>query len=342
MLGTTLTASTLASIPAPGWDGFDIGPFKVHAYALCIITGAALAFWLGSRRWKQRGGPEGSILDVGIWAVLAGLVGARAYHVLFTAPDYYFGENADGSSNLIEILYIWNGGIGIMGAISVGALGAWASCRYYGFRFSAFADVVAPGILLAQGVGRLGNYFNQELFGSETDLPWGLEVDYDHANFPHGEEYLPDTLFHPTFLYEMLWCFVGVAVLLLIDRKLKLRRGMMLWSYVVWYSVGRIWMETLRIDHVEELTILGITQRLHGWNATVLLIVAVVMLIVLWVRRPQTEEEKETAETIWLPGRKPEDDESGDSEETGDSTESDAETDSDVSVITDQQTDSDK
>lgn len=302
MLSTISTWETLAAIPAPGWDGFTLGPLEIRAYALCIILGAILAFWLGNRRWKKRDGAEGAVFDVGIWALLFGIVGARLYHV-FTNPGPFFGPGFDGSGDPVRILYIWEGGIGIMGAISMGALGAWIACRRYGYKIAAFADVVAPGILLAQAIGRWGNYFNQELFGGPTDLPWGLEVDANHYNFPDG--YPADTLFHPTFLYESLWNLLGVVVLLLIDRKFQLRRGMMLWSYVAWYGAGRTVIENLRTDYVADVEILGVTMRLHAWISLALFVVAAVMLVYLFFTRPRTAEKRAEAETVWLPGRAP-------------------------------------
>ena len=233
----------IASIPPPPIDGFEIGPFKIHIYALCIILGGALAFWLGGKRWTAKGGKAEQMYDVGLWAVVFGIIGARLYHVI-TVPDQYFGPGYDGTGDLTKIFAIWEGGIAIWGAIGGGALGVWFACRRYGLRMIPMADAIAPGILLAQAVGRWGNYFNQELFGEPTTLPWGLVIEPDHYNFPAG---LPaDTLFHPTFLYESLWNLLGVAVLLLIDRRLKLRNGMMLWSYIVWYTLGRIAIESIR------------------------------------------------------------------------------------------------
>lgn len=292
----------LANIPAPIWDGIELGPVKIHAYALCIILGAIFAFWYGSRRWSRRDGAEGAVYDIGIWAVLFGIVGARLYHVI-SVPDVYFGPNYDGTGDLIKVFYIWEGGIAITGAILGGALGAWIACRRYGYKLSAFADTVAPGLLIAQAVGRLGNYFNQELFGSPTTLPWGLQVDPSHYNFPAG---LPaDTVFHPTFLYEGLWNVLGFVVLIIIDRKLQLRRGMMMWCYVAWYTTGRIFMETLRIDQAQVIEIAGLGLRWNMWSSIILLLIALVMLVYLSLSRPQTATEKAEAETVWLPGRKP-------------------------------------
>lgn len=298
MYGALITGA----IPAPVWDGFDIGPVTIHAYALCIVAGMIAALWLASRRWKARGGPEGSIIDISIWAIIFGLVGARLYHVV-SSPDAYFGPNFDGTGDLTKIWRVWEGGLGIWGAVALGAVGAWIACRRYGFKISAYADVVAPGVLLAQAIGRLGNYFNQELFGGPTTAPWGLQVSPDHPNFPAGA--LEGTLFHPTFAYEMLWNLLGVALLLLIDRRLHLRRGMMLWSYVAWYTAGRTWIEMLRIDEAEMITLFGTTQRLNVWTSLLMLLIAIGFLIYLGLTRSKTAESKAEADSVWRAGREP-------------------------------------
>ena len=289
-------ATLLASIPPPPFDGFPIGPVKIHIYALCIILGGVLAFWLGGKRWQARGGKPEQMYDVGLWAVVFGIIGARLYHVI-TVPDVYFGPGYNGQGDLAKIFAIWEGGIAIWGAIGGGALGVWFACRRYKLRMTSMADAIAPGILLAQAVGRWGNYFNQELFGEPTTLPWGLEVDPNHYNFPSG---LPtDTLFHPTFLYESLWNLLGVVVLLLLDRRLKLRNGMMLWSYIVWYTLGRIPIESIRLDHAQEFTLLGITARTNTWTSVIMFLVAVGLLVYSIITRPKTAEERAEAEKVF-------------------------------------------
>lgn len=292
-------ANLIASIPPPPLDGFELGPVKIHIYALCIILGGILAFWLGGKRWAARGGNAEQMYDVGLWAVIFGIIGARLYHVV-TVPDQYFGPNYDGTGDLAKIFAIWEGGIAIWGAIGGGALGVWFACRRYGIRMPAMADVIAPGILLAQAVGRWGNYFNQELFGESTTLPWGLEVEADHYNFPAGET--ADTLFHPTFLYESIWNLVGVAVLLLIDRHFKLRNGMMLWSYIVWYTLGRIPIESIRLDQAQEWTILGVTARTNTWTSVIMFLIAAALLVYSIVTRPKTAAAQAEAEKIFRDG----------------------------------------
>lgn len=292
-------ATLIASIPPPPTDGFEIGPVKIHLYALCIILGGILAFWLGGKRWAARGGKSEQMYDVGLWAVVFGVIGARLYHVL-TVPDQYFGPDYDGTGDPWKIFAIWEGGIAIWGAIGGGALGVWFACRRYGIRMPAMADAIAPGILLAQAVGRWGNYFNQELFGEPTTLPWGLEVEADHYNFPAGVP--ADTLFHPTFLYESIWNLLGVAVLLLIDRRFNLRNGMMLWSYIVWYTLGRIPIESIRMDDAQIWSIFGIEARTNTWTSVMMFLIAVALLIYSIVTRPKTPEAKTEAQLIYRDG----------------------------------------
>ncbi|GAA4370833.1 prolipoprotein diacylglyceryl transferase [Paeniglutamicibacter cryotolerans] len=288
-----------ASIPSPPpqFAQFHIGPLTIHAYALCILAGIVVAMWMTSRRWNRRGAPAEAVWDICIWAIPFGIVGGRLYHVLITDPEYYFGLNGM-QAHWSEIPQIWAGGLGIMGAVSLGALGAWIGCRRAGVRLSAFADAAAPGVLLAQAFGRWGNWFNQELFGTPTTLPWGLQIDYTSHNFPPGLP--PGTLFQPTFLYESLWNLAGVGLLLLLDRKFKLHRGSMFWSYVIWYGIGRTLMETMRIDPAEIINILGIGLRVHMWLAIGLVIMGLIGLLYVLIRlRPQPDP------GIYLPGRAP-------------------------------------
>lgn len=271
------------SIPSPSWSGFDIGPLTVHAYALCILLGILLAMWMTARRWKGRGGNPDVIYDICIWAIPFGIVGGRLYHVV-SSPDAYFGP--DG--NLALIPQIWLGGLGIWGAVALGAVGAWIGCRRAGVRLSGFLDAAAPGVLLAQAVGRWGNWFNQELFGGPTDLPWGLEIDPGHPNFPAGAE--AGTLFHPTFLYESLWNLAGVAILLLLDKKFRLSGGRLFWLYVAYYTLGRVWIEALRIDDAEMLTFFGLTERLNVWVSVLVFLLAIAAYVFLTIRKPQPKD----------------------------------------------------
>ena len=260
----------LASIPSPAWSGFDIGPLRIHAYALCILVGIVLALWLTNRRWQARGGTEDDLWTLAIWAIPSGIIGGRIYHVLST-PDPYFGPDGDP----VAALYIWNGGLGIWGAVALGVLVVLFVCRRHGFRFTSFLDAAAPGLILAQAAGRWGNWFNQELFGAPTDLPWGLEIDRTSPTWPDPS--LPaDTLFHPTFLYESLWNVIGCFVLLWAGRRFSLWRGQVFFLYLAYYTLGRVWIEALRIDDAEH--ILGL--RLNVWTSIVIFLLGVVLLVV--------------------------------------------------------------
>ena len=205
---------TLAYIPSPTISQFSIGPVTIHIYALCILMGIVLAVWITSNRWKRLGGNFDQILDITLVAVPSGIVGARLYHII-TTPERFFGANGDW----VEMFRIWNGGLGIWGGVALGALAAWAWCRHKHYPMALLADAIAPGLLVAQAVGRLGNWFNQELYGAPTTLPWGLKLNdtgtaigqseqcYDGATCPSG------TLFHPTFLYELIWNLIGAAII---------------------------------------------------------------------------------------------------------------------------------
>ncbi|MBT2521802.1 prolipoprotein diacylglyceryl transferase [Arthrobacter sp. ISL-28] len=289
-----------ASIPSPDWSGFDIplpwGSLRIHAYALCILAGIIVGLWLTSRRWAKRGAPEGSVWDIVIWAIPFGIIGGRLYHVV-SSPDAYFGPGFDGTGDLSLIPQIQRGGLGIWGAVVLGVFGAWIGCRRAGVKLPAFLDAAAPGLLLAQAVGRWGNYFNQELFGGPTTLPWGLQVDADNPNFPSG--FAADTLFHPTFLYESLWNLAGVLILLALDRRFHFRRGRLFWLYAMYYTLGRVWIEAMRIDDAEQISLFGITTRLNVWTSIFVFVAALAVFIVLG------QGKKRDADSIYLPGREP-------------------------------------
>ncbi|GAA3445851.1 prolipoprotein diacylglyceryl transferase [Planomonospora venezuelensis] len=266
----------LASIPSPSQGVWYIGVVPIRAYALCIVLGVIAAVVIGERRWRARGGAPGTIVDLAVWAVPFGLVGGRLYHVL-TDWQLYFAEDAPNEP--IEALFIWQGGLGIWGAIALGALGVWFGCRSRGISLSAVADTVAPGVAVAQAIGRWGNYFNQELFGSPTDLPWGLEIDPDKPGTIPGED-----TYHPTFLYESIWDLALAFVLIWAGRKFALRHGRVFALYVAGYTVGRFWIEGLRIDTAHH--ILGL--RLNQWTSIILLLGA---LAYFWWARGKTGEE---------------------------------------------------
>ncbi|PWD49606.1 prolipoprotein diacylglyceryl transferase [Serinibacter arcticus] len=270
-----------AGIPSPPEHTWHLGPLPLRAYAIAILIGGILAWYLLVRRYRERGGPVDKLGDVVVWAVVLGILGARIYHVI-TSPDAYFGP--DGDPWLIP--QIWNGGLGVWGAIALGAVGAWIGCRRAGLRLAPFADSLAPGLLVAQAVGRIGNYFNQELYGSETTLPWGLQIDAH-----------PGVLFHPTFLYELIWNLLAAAVLIWIDRRFRLGHGRVFLLYVVLYTAGRGWIEALRID---EAQLIG-GLRLNVWTSIIVFVAALVAFVAVGRRSPG----RETGDELWLPGRAP-------------------------------------
>jgi len=251
----------LSSIPTPSNSAIGIGPLTVHYYALCIIIGVAVAIWLGNKRYRAFANNSeqsiGVVADVAIYAVPAGIIGGRIYHVI-SSPAPYFGENG----NPIDALKIYEGGLGIWGAISLGALAAW-----FGYRkrakglelpsFRLFLDALAPGILIAQAIGRIGNWFNGELFGRPFSGPWALEIPLSKRPFGYFEY----ESFHPTFLYEAIWCLLIAALLIWLTPKLKAGQGFA--SYVALYCVGRFAIESLRIDDANEF--LGL--RINLWTA---------------------------------------------------------------------------
>ena len=278
MSAMSVTAAMPAGIPSPSSGVWYIGPIPVRAYALCILTGVFVAVWWSDRRYRARGGEPEVVLDVAIVAVPAGIIGARIYHVL-SSPEAYFGPNGD----LALIPQVWLGGLGIWGGIAGGVLAGVLLLRHRGLRVAPLADAVAPALLVAQAIGRLGNWFNQELYGAPTTLPWGLQI--DDAHLPAGSTYPPGTLFHPTFLYEALWNLAGAALLVWIGRRMLARRGLtggrLLWVYLMVYTAGRVWIEMLRIDEAE--TILGL--RLNVWTSIVIFLVGAIGLAIS-SRRP--------------------------------------------------------
>ncbi|TDN44736.1 prolipoprotein diacylglyceryl transferase [Curtobacterium flaccumfaciens] len=312
----------LLSIPSPStaWQYFDLTAwlrdvfgwslpldFRIHAYAICILLGIVAAVVLANRRLNARGVERWIIIDIAIWAVPAGIIGGRLFHV-FTHVSDYFGPGRDP----LSFLYIWEGGLAIFGALILGSVGAWIGCRQVGLRFSAFIDAVAPGVLLAQAFGRLGNYFNHELFGMPTSLPWGLQIESSNAAYPKG---LPEgTLFHPTFLYEIIWNVVGVVVILLLDRKFQLQWGRVMALYLVWYGTGRSVLESIRVDTSE--TFFGI--RTNVWVAFAAILLGIIIFLV------QTKRHVGKEPSPYLPGREPRSKSDVDSDDTWSENDDDA------------------
>ncbi|MDQ0814002.1 prolipoprotein diacylglyceryl transferase [Streptomyces sp. B3I7] len=264
----------LAYIPSPSRGVLHLGPIPLRGYAFCIIIGVFVAVWLGNKRWIARGGRTGTVADIAVWAVPFGLVGGRLYHVI-TDYELYFSAGRDW----VGAFKIWEGGLGIWGAIALGAVGAWIGCRRRGIPLPAYADTIAPGIAVAQALGRWGNWFNQELYGRETHVPWALHITSSTGGRVPG-------YYHPTFLYESLWC-IGVALLVIwADRRFTLGHGRAFALYVAAYCVGRAWIEYMRVDDAHH--ILGL--RLNDWTALVVFLLAVTYMIVSARKRPGREE----------------------------------------------------
>lgn len=269
----------LAYFPSPPRGVWHLGPLPIRAYALFIITGIVVALMIGDRRWEARGGQRGVIYDIALWAVPFGLVGGRLYH-LATDWQTYWGP---GGAGFGAALRIWDGGLGIWGAVALGGVGAWIACRRRGIPLPAFGDAIAPGIILAQAIGRLGNYFNQELYGRETTVPWGLEIFYrrDPSGYvdPHSLDGVSTgqvaLVVHPTFLYELIWDVLVFVALIYVDRRFKFGHGRLFALYVAGYCVGRFGVELLRNDTAT--LIAGI--RINVFTSTFVFIGAVVYII---------------------------------------------------------------
>ena len=285
-----MTTTVLAYFPSPAQGVWYLGPFPIRAYALCIIAGIIVALVVGDRRWAARGGERGVIYDIALWAVPFGLIGGRVYHVM-TDWRTYFGPDGAGAG---AALRIWEGGLGIWGAVALGGVGAWIACRRKGIPLPAFGDAVAPGIVLAQAIGRLGNYFNQELYGRETTVPWGMEIfyrrDWSGVVDVHSLDGVSTgevaAVVHPTFLYELLWNVLVFIVLIWADRRFRLGHGRLFALYVAGYSLGRFWIELMRDDTAT--LIAGI--RINVFTATFVFIGAVVYMLLA----PKGREDPET------------------------------------------------
>ena len=269
------------SLPSPAQGVWYLGPLPLRAYALAIIVGIVVAIWLAERRWVSRGGEPGAVSDVSLWAIPFGIVGGRLYHVI-TDPQLYF---ADGQ-NPWNAFAVWRGGLGIWGAIALGAVGAWIGARRAGVSFSELAWALAPAIPLAQAIGRWGNWFNQELFGRPTDLPWGLRIDPEHR--PVGYE--AQTTFHPTFLYESVWNLGVAALVIWVGRRFRMTGGQLFAVYVMSYTAGRVWIEYLRIDTVNHV----VGLRLNVWTSIAVFVAAAVAFAIA-TRRARAAEARGSA-----------------------------------------------
>ena len=269
-----VSAALLASIPSPSSSEIVVGPLHLRAYGLMIALGVIAAVELGRRRWRARGHDPDDVSSMALWAVPAGLIGARLYHVI---TDWRRFEG-----QWLDAVKVWEGGLGIPGGIALGALAGVLYARHKRLPLGDLADAIAPTLPLAQAIGRLGNWFNQELFGGPTSLPWGLEIDPEHR----PDRYLDAATFHPTFLYAGLWNLGLMTVLILIDRKRVLRSGSIFWLYVAGYATGRRWVEAMRVDPAS--LILGI--RVNIWTSVIALVVALTIVVVRGKRRPEDDD----------------------------------------------------
>ena len=266
------------SIPSPPQGVWYLGPVPLRAYGIIIACAMVVAVLLTKKRYEERGGNPELVYDVALWAIPFGIVGARLYHVI-TSPYKYFGPNGQW----LEIFRIWEGGIAIMGAVIGGVIGSAIALHRAGERMGPFADAVAPTLLIAQAMGRFGNWFNQELFGKATTLPWGLEIDDRHL--PAG--YASGTLFHPTFLYEVIWNLSMAFIIIALDKRFKFKGGQLIFLYMSLYAIGRFWIENLRIDPAK----IFLGMRLNAWSALVIIIIGIVGFLIAGKRGASTRVE---------------------------------------------------
>jgi prolipoprotein diacylglyceryl transferase len=287
-----------SSIPSPDpvLAQFNIGPLTIHTYALCILAGIIAAIFITQRRLSARGGESGVVLDVVIWAVPLGIIGARFYHVFTHTGDYFYH-----GANLWNVFAIWDGGNALYGSLLGGTVGAIIGCRRHGIKLWSFADALAPAMLVAQAIGRLGNWFNHELFGLPTTLPWGLQIEATNPKFPAG---LPSgTTFHPLFLYEIIWNLIGVVIILVLERQLAKRGKQLRWGkafgvYLIWYGLGRSWLEAIRIDPTSD-GLFGIPANILA--SFVAIILGIVLIVVQTRRHPGLETD--VYRDGWVPRR---------------------------------------
>jgi prolipoprotein diacylglyceryl transferase len=274
-----MLAALLASIPSPPDNAISIGPLELRAYGLFIAIGAIVAVEISRRRWAASGEDSDAVGDIAVWAIPAGFVGARLYHVI---TDWHRFDDAP-----LDIVKVWEGGLGIPGGILGGAVVGVLVARRKGYDVPRLMDAVAPALPVAQAIGRLGNWFNQELFGRPTDLPWGLEIDPDRR--PEGYESVET--FHPTFLYEALWNLALAAFLVVLGRRRILRPGQLFVVYVGGYGLGRLWVEALRIDSATRVA--GV--RVNIWVSGLTVLAAMIWFL-WWRRRPASSAEAGSSE----------------------------------------------
>lgn len=270
-------AGFVTALPSPESGVWWLGPVPIRAYALCILLGIIAAIVIASHRMRARGGTGQEVMDIALWAVVLGIIGGRIYHVI-SSPWPYFGEGG----NLADALKIWEGGLGIWGAVTLGAVGVWIGCRRHGHSFLDLADAIAPGLLVAQALGRWGNWFNNELYGGPSDAPWAVTIHEWDASAGQavrdraGEPVVLGT-FQPTFLYESLWCVALAVVLMLVDRRVRFARGQVFALYLMGYTLGRFFFEIMRTDPAQLLW----GQRINVWVAVAVFLLGVALYAVL-------------------------------------------------------------
>ena len=278
----------VASIPSPHTGVLNVGPLHIHLYGLTLLVAILACVWLTTRRWKRQGGDPDLVIRVAVWGVAFGIVGARAYHDVTSWSEV-------PSPKWKGVFEVWQGGLGVWGGILLGTLAGWVVVRRAGVRFAPFMDAAAPGLLLAQGIGRIGNWWNQELFGKPTSLPWGLKIDVAHR----PPQYPLNATFHPTFLYELIWDVAGVLLLLWVAKRWRIKPPGLFALYVAYYCFGRFFEELLRVDPAHH--ILGL--RLNAWVSIVLFAIAVPVFV--WLqRRPATDEPRKPKKAAKPPGPK--------------------------------------
>jgi prolipoprotein diacylglyceryl transferase len=258
----------VASIPSPHTGIINLGPLHIHLYGLTLLVAILACVWLTTVRWKRLGGDPDLVIRVAVWGVAFGVVGARAYHDITSWSEV-------PNPKWKGVFEVWQGGLGVWGGILLGTLAGWAVVRRAGVSFAPFMDAAAPGLLLAQGIGRIGNWWNQELFGKPTSLPWGLKIDAAHRPV----QYIGNATFHPTFLYELIWDVVGVLLLLWVARRWRIRPPGLFALYVAYYCFGRFFEELLRVDPSQHFAGL----RLNAWVSIVCFVVAAGAFV--WLQR---------------------------------------------------------
>jgi prolipoprotein diacylglyceryl transferase len=278
----------VASIPSPHTGVLNVGPLHIHLYGLTLLVAILACVWLTTRRWKRQGGDPDLVIRVAVWGVAFGVVGARAYHDVTSWSEV-------PSPKWKGVFEVWQGGLGVWGGILLGTLAGWVVVRRAGVRFAPFMDAAAPGLLLAQGIGRIGNWWNQELFGKPTSLPWGLKIDVAHR----PPQYPLNATFHPTFLYELIWDVAGVLLLLWVARRWRIKPPGLFALYVAYYCFGRFFEELLRVDPAHHFAGL----RLNAWVSIVCFAVAVPVFV--WLqRRPEDGQSRQPRKPVKPPGPK--------------------------------------